>query len=148
MKFSEIYEFNQTNKHLIVEGSFNEEYSFGQEWDDVPFEDVRNIVICTHETFVSGKNTVEPTVSRYSEEQIEKLVEKYQSSVPLFSKKDWYQLWSRDNWYFDKELPDSATWEDIFNTLDNLIDESGDHHHIFPERIRKIDDYLYVELGS
>lgn len=148
MKFSEIYEFNQTNKHLIVEGSFNEEYSFGQEWDDVPFEDIENISFRTYDTFIGKRNKVEPRVGRYPNHVIEQLVEELQDFVLSPNKSGLYEMFSKEFLVFEKDLPKNPTWKDIFNTLDELIDESGDHHHIFPETIQKVGNSLRVELGS
>lgn len=148
MKFTEFHEFNKTNKHLYVDPSFNEEYSFGQEWDDVPFEDVKNISLRTYDTFVGGKNKVEPRLERYPKEVIEQLVEQSQPFLQFMNKSDIYEMFSQDKWVFEKDLPDNPTWEDIFKTLDNLIEESGDHHHIFLETIQKVGNSLHVELGS
>lgn len=148
MKFSEIYEFNQTNKHLIVEGGFNEEYSFGQEWDDVPFEDIENISFRTYDTFVGKRNKVEPRVERYTENVIEQLVEELQDFVLSPNKSGLYEMFSKEFLVFEKDLPKNPTWKDIFDTLDELIDESGDHHHVFPETIQKVGNSLRVELGS
>ena len=150
MKFSEIYEFNHTNKHLVVEGSFNEKYSFGQEWDDVPFEDIQKISFRTFNTFIGKRNKVEPRVGRYPDHVIKQLVEHAQSLPFLTStkKSELYELFSEEFLVFEKDLPMNPTWKDIFNTLDELIDVSGDHHHIFPDSIQKVGTSLFVELGS
>lgn len=150
MKFSEIYEFNRTNKHLIVEGGFNEEYSFGQEWDDVPFEDIEKISFQTFDTFIGKRNKVEPRVGRYPDHVIEQLVEQSESFpfVTSINRSGLYELFSREFLVFEKDLPKNPTWKDILNTLDELIDESGDHHHIFPESIQKVGNSLRVSLGS
>ncbi len=40
-------------------------------------------------------------------------------------------------------LPDNPTWRDLFWAADNLIRRSGDEHHIFIEKFKKIGDGNY-----
>ena len=155
MKISDLNTFSRNTKHLIVDGSFNEEYSFGQEWSDVPFEGVDKIELRTSTTFVKGKNTIEPTKVPYDEVDLSKFFRDFngepvtdeQMNSPLgqFLKKHYTSI----EWmFFTKSLQYRPTWMDILMSLDDLIHKSGDHHHIFLEDIRKEGDTLQVCLGS
>ena len=53
-----------------------------------------------------------------------------------------------DRMYFTKSLPYQPTWIDILMKLDDLITESGDHHHFYLEGIWKNGKTLHVDLGS
>ena len=124
MKLSELNVFNRNTKHLQVPNRFNEEYSFGQEWGDVPFEGVDIIRIVTTRTLVGNKNTIEPTIVR-------------------MEKKDDHRKYLM----FSKYLTYQPTWMDILMKLDDLITESGDHHNITLLHIHRHGNNLQVCLG-
>lgn len=130
MRYSEINKFNQTLTNIYIEGSFNDEYSYGQEWSAVPFPGVNKVGIETYDTFTRGKNKIEKA---YSE-----VVTIRFGDIDLTNTMEIYL----------KQIPANATWLDIFRSLDQLVGDSGDTHHRFPEELRVEDDTLFVILGS
>ncbi len=141
MRYSEINKFNQTLTNIWIEGGFNEAYSYGQEWDAVPFPSIKKVGIKTCETFTRGSNKIEKAYS---------IVETIPSSAmpsvfeEIFGLEDISHEWD----VYLRALPEKATWEDIFRNLDQLVGDTGDTDHRFPEQMTVKGDTLFVCLGS
>ena len=141
MRYSEINKFNQTLTNIYIEGSFNEEYSYGQEWSAVPFPGVNKVGIETYDTFTRGKNTIEKAYTKVETIPFNSLPIRFQKALggkDLINESDVYT----------RPLPENPTWTDIFRNLDQLVGDSGDTHHRFLEGLKVEGETLFVVLGS
>jgi hypothetical protein len=135
MRYSEINEVNQTLTNIWIESGFNDAYSYGQEWSDVPFPSIKKVGIETCSTFTKGQNRIESSYTSFV-------------TVPAFQNIiDCADLTSEWEIYI-RPIPENATWTDIFRNLDQLVGDSGDTHHRFPESVRVEGETLFVDLGS
>jgi hypothetical protein len=141
MRYSEISEFNQTLTNIWIEGGFNEAYSYGQEWSDVPFTSIKKVGIETCDTFTKGRNRIEKVGTKVTTVPIHTMPIFFQNAL---GGKDLVCEWD----VYIRPLPENATWLDIFRNLDQLVGDSGDTHHRFPEELRVVGETLFVSLGS
>jgi hypothetical protein len=130
MRYSEITKFSESTSHIFVDGSFNDSFSYGQNWDDIPFPSVKHIAIKTGETFTRGKNKIEKAYSV--------------TDVADFFGKTISMEWD----VYARELTCDPTWLNILENLDQLVGDSGDMHHRYPEDFTVDGDTLFVTLGS
>lgn len=141
MRYSEINEFNRTLSNIFIERGFNEACSYGQEWSDVPFPGIKAVGIETFDTFTKGKNKIEKAYIKVETIPCKSLPIRFQEALggkDLINESDVYI----------RPLPENATWTDIFQNLDQLVGDSGDTHHRFPESLNVEGETLFVSLGS
>jgi len=141
MRYSEINEFNQTLTNIWIEGGFNEEYSYGHEWSAIPFPGIKKVGIETCDTFTRGRNLIEKTHINIVTIPINTMPISFQNAL---GGKDLVSEWD----VYIRPLPENATWLDIFRNLDQLVGDSGDTHHRFPEELQVVGETLFVSLGS
>lgn len=130
MRYSEITTFNKRSGHIFVDGMFNDVFSYGQNWEDVPFPSVRHIAIKTCETFTRGRNKIEKAYS------VTDVADLFGKTISM----DWD--------VYARELPSDPTWLNILENLDQLVGDSGDTHHCHPSNLRVKGDTLFVSLDS
>ena len=123
MKYSKIRNFR--TRHLIIHPDYLQEFSYGQKWSDIPFPEIERVTI---ETYLNeGYNKIEP---HRLEDPVRQ--DKYPDLICFHRR------------FYPKE----PTWKNILKTLDKLIDDSGDHRHVFLEELEVVGTSLYVSLGS
>jgi len=136
MKISEIRDFE--TKHLIVDPDPIQKHSYGHEWSDIPFPEIERVTIECNESFFKGRNKIEPHVPEGPE-----IISEYE----IFGEK--FQSSSKDQRLFHRRFnPEKPTWFNILKTIDDLIDDSGDHHHVFLEVLEVDGTSLHIGLGS
>ena len=120
MRPSEIRKFSHLLKYVNLQPDTVQEYSEGMEWSDIPFLNLKSVENRTLEDSMwSGYRRPD----RREGEQGEWCI-------------------------FEETLEKDPTWIDLLILVDELVERSGDTHHIFFEGFDHQDDRLKIEVGS
>ena len=128
MRVTEIFELNRELDNIWIHPNYLQKYSYGKEWSDIPFPNLRTVDYHTYDTWTGNEKPDR--------------VLKYQTE-PRFGLSGEMELL-----IFEETPENDLTWKELLILVDKLVGRSGDKHHDHFEGFELSNGRLNILTGS